>query len=68
MVNEWLNRLERDNYRGAERAYGWSFYSQGAAVDRQVSADEFIAHALAWFGDADPTKGSPGTKASAWPD
>ncbi len=34
-------------------------YSQGAAEGRQVSADQFIAAALTWFGDPDPTAGSP---------
>ena len=54
LVNKWLTQMARDNYRGAERVYGWSFYSQGAAEGRQVSADQFIAAALAWFGDPDP--------------
>ena len=54
--------MAADNYRGAERVFGWSFYSQGAAEGRQVSADQFIAAALAWFGDEDPTKGSPWDK------
>lgn len=58
LVNEWLNRMERGNYRGAERVYGWSFYSQGTREDRQISADGFIFHALSWFGDPDPTQGS----------
>ena len=62
LVNAWLARLERDHYRGAERVYGWSFYSQGAAEGRQVSADPFIAAALTWFGDTDPTAGSPWDK------
>ena len=30
LVNHWLNRMGRDNFRGASRVYGWSFYSQGA--------------------------------------
>jgi len=62
LVNVWLNRMAKDNYRGAERVYGWSFYSQGAAEGRQVSADQFIAAALTWFGDPDPTAGSPWDK------
>jgi tetratricopeptide (TPR) repeat protein len=62
LVNKWLTNMERDNYRGAQRVFGWSFYSQGAAEGRQVSADPFIAAALAWFGDADPTAGSPWDK------
>lgn len=62
LVNKWLSQMAKNNYRGAERVYGWSFYSQGAAEGRQVSADEFIAAALKWFGDPDPTKGSPWDK------
>lgn len=62
LVNRWLSHIAQDNYRGAERMYGWSFYSQGAAEGRQVSADPFIAAALAWFGDPDPTLGSPWDK------
>jgi hypothetical protein len=62
LVNKWLTQMGRDNYRGAERVYGWSFYSQGAAEGRQVSADQFIAAALTWLGDPDPTQGSPWDK------
>jgi hypothetical protein len=62
LVNEWLNRLGRDNYRGAARVYGWSFYSQGTREDRQASADEFLADALKWFGDPNPSSGAPWDK------
>jgi len=62
LVNKWLLQIGKDNYRGAQCVYGWSFYSQGAAEGKQVSADQFIASALEWFGDADPTKGSPWDK------
>ena len=58
MVNAWLNRLERDSFRGARRVLGYSFYSQGAAEGKQASADPFINFALQWFGDPDPTKGT----------
>jgi tetratricopeptide (TPR) repeat protein len=61
LVNKWLSGLG-ESYGGAERVYGWSFYSQGAAEGRQVSADQFIAAALAWFGDPDPNAGSPWDK------
>jgi tetratricopeptide (TPR) repeat protein len=57
LINHWLQRMSRDNYRGAERVYGWSFYSQGT-TDRAVTADRFIEAALVWFGDYDPHKGS----------
>lgn len=58
LVSKWLSQIAKDNYRGAERVYGWSFYSQGAAEGRQVSTDQFIASALEWFGDANPKVGS----------
>ncbi len=58
LVNRWLNRMERDNYRGANRVYAWSFYSQGAEEGKQASADEFMQETLQWFGDDDPTAGS----------
>ncbi len=43
LVNEWLARMQAENYRGAEAVLGWSFYSQGTK-ERADSADE----ALAW--------------------
>jgi tetratricopeptide (TPR) repeat protein len=62
LVNHWLKqRMTRDHYRGAERVYGWSFYSQGTS-ERAASADLFIDQALRWFGDTDPTQGSPWDK------
>lgn len=62
LVNKWISLMAQDGYRGAERVYGWSFYSQGAVEGRQVSADPFIAAVLQWFGDPDPTLGSPWDK------
>ena len=62
LVNHWLNRIEQAGYPGASRVYGWSFYSQGTSEDRQASADSFIDAALRWFGDPDPTAGSPWDK------
>lgn len=61
LVNHWLEYMKVDNYRGAQRVYGWSFYSQGTG-QRVTSADQFIAQALEWFGDPDPTQGSPWDK------
>ena len=45
LVNEWLTRLRRDNYRGADAVLGWSFFSQGSEK-RATSADEFLNWAL----------------------
>jgi tetratricopeptide (TPR) repeat protein len=62
LVNAWLNRMRDNHFGGAERVFGWSFYSQGASEDKQVSADLFIASALKWFGDPKPDEGSPWEK------
>ncbi|GAB6041524.1 TIR domain-containing protein [Endothiovibrio diazotrophicus] len=63
LVDRWLGTLRRDNWRGARRVYGWSFYSQGTGEDRQASEEHFLDQAVKWFGvevaeNADPwTKG-----------
>lgn len=62
LVNEWLNRMGEKNWGGAERVYGWSFYSQGTTEDRQASSDTFLVKALEWFGDKDMAESSK----SAW--
>lgn len=62
LINVWLSQIRNEQYRGAERVLGWSFYSQGASEKKQVSTDLFIASALEWFGDPDPNKGTPWEK------
>jgi tetratricopeptide (TPR) repeat protein len=61
LVNHWLRKMAHGNYRGAEKVYAWSFYRQGTS-EQGISADQFIDAALRWFGDADPTAGSPWDK------
>lgn len=51
LVNEWLKRMQADNYRGAEAVLGWSFYSQGTK-ERATSADGFLNWALERLGVA----------------
>jgi MinD-like ATPase involved in chromosome partitioning or flagellar assembly len=58
LIDKWLDLVARDGYRGAARVFGWSFYSQGTA-ERVISADEFINEALLFFGDLEPSVGSP---------
>ena len=41
LVNEWLKRMQAENFRGAEAVLGWSFYSQGSK-ERATSADAFL--------------------------
>ena len=61
LMRVWTKSLQQDNFRGAERVFAWSFYSQGTG-ERVTSADMFIANALDWFGDPDSTAGSPWDK------
>ncbi|MCP4220658.1 MAG: ATP-binding protein, partial [bacterium] len=62
LVNEWLNLMKKEKFRGAEKVYCWSFYSQGTSEDRQISSDEFLYDALKWFGDTAHKQGSPSDK------
>lgn len=64
LVNYWLADLNTRNYLDAKQVYAWSFYWQGAASDVKSSGDFFIEHALTWFGDNDPSKGTPWSKAN----
>ncbi len=60
LVAHWVSqRLAAKGWPGVERYFDWSFYSQGTGESRQTSSDLFIQEALKFFGDPDPTKGSP---------
>ena len=61
LVNKWVSEMGADNYRGAERVFAWSFYSQGTG-ERVTSADLFISDALIWFGDPE----TAGSNRSPW--
>ncbi len=61
LVNKWLEKMRWDNFCSAKRVYAWSFYSQGTG-EQVTSADQFINHALNFFGDPDPAQGSPWDK------
>ena len=58
LVHHWLRGMEQGDWRGAERVYGWSFYSQGTE-DRLASAEGFLDAALRWFGEPQPEALSP---------
>ena len=51
LVSHWLNGLASEGWRGAERVFDWSFYSQGVREQGTVSGDAFMAAALVFFGD-----------------
>src|SRR5262245_45244704 len=57
LVARWLDRMAAENWRGAARVLDWSFYSQGTE-DRVATAEPFIAYALRFVGDEDPSAGS----------
>ncbi|HXP86281.1 MAG TPA: hypothetical protein VN841_16260 [Bryobacteraceae bacterium] len=55
----WWHARACQGAPGAQRVLGWSFYSQGAAEDRQASADPFLDHALRqWFSLDNPPQDS----------
>lgn len=48
LARVWTEMLAEDGWRGAERAYAWSFYSQGTG--RMTDSETFLNEALKWFG------------------
>ncbi len=65
LVVEWMARMARDGWRGAERVFDWSFYSQGTREQGAASADTFIAAALEFFG-GEEGKGLAASPTSGW--
>jgi hypothetical protein len=59
LIATWMAELALKNWRGAERVFDWSFYSQGTGEQGLAAADTFLAEALRTFSDPDPTLGSP---------
>ena len=49
LVEAWLYNIRRRNYGGAEKVFGWSFYSQGNH-ETQNSSAAFFSEALPFFG------------------
>lgn len=61
LVKKWVEKMRWDHFRGADKVFAWSFYSQGTG-ERVTSADAFMNEALKWFGDPNPTEGDPWSK------
>lgn len=59
LAHEWMSRFAKKKWQGVDRYFDWSFYSQGTREQSSASADQFIDAALRFFGDPDPTVGSP---------
>jgi tetratricopeptide (TPR) repeat protein len=62
LVVDWMARMAADSWRGAERVFDWSFYSQGTSETTSASSDAFIAKALEFFGDSEMAQSA----ASPW--
>ncbi len=50
LVRHFIQMLEEGGWRGAQRVFVWSFYSQGTDENRQGDADPFYIAALIFFG------------------
>ncbi|MCX6899110.1 MAG: hypothetical protein NT105_10450 [Verrucomicrobia bacterium] len=57
LINQWVEELSKENFRGAKRVFAWSFYSQGTG-ERVTSSDLFMDEALRWFGDVEVANNS----------
>jgi len=58
LVYNWLEALADNDWRGAERVLGWSFYSQGTDA-AAANADAFVDFALGWLGHRGEIPNSP---------
>lgn len=57
LVAHWQAGLAQRGYDGASY-FDWSFYSQGTREEGGASADQFVKHALEFFGDAEMAAGA----------
>lgn len=51
LLQAWLSQLEQHDWRGADHVYGWSFPDVTTETELAKLADEFVDHALNWFGN-----------------
>ena len=52
LLRHWLDRSLADKAMGINAVIAWSFYSQGASEDKQISSRLFLDHALAKLGSS----------------
>ena len=67
LVGHWLEKMPTGRLSRGEARIRLEFLQSGPSEDRQVGADQFIAHALDWFGDPTQPRAHPGTGAFVWP-
>lgn len=51
LLQEWLSNLESCDWQGADNVYAWSFPDISDSSDLQALTEEFLHHALEWFGN-----------------
>jgi transcriptional regulator with XRE-family HTH domain/tetratricopeptide (TPR) repeat protein len=61
LINEWLKRMRKANYRGAQWVFGWPFRGQGS--QEHGAGDDFFRRALGFFEDQNPDIGHEQEKA-----
>ena len=59
LVNEWLSRMNSENYRGAESVFAWSFDGNQDKSSGFTSSAAFFDCALTLLGDASATRDDP---------
>ena len=52
LLRHWLDRSMADKATSINAVIAWSFYSQGASEDKQISSRLFLDHALAKLGSS----------------
>lgn len=57
LVASWMAELAMKDWRGAERVFDWSFYSQGTKDQTSATSEYFMQAALEFFGDKNPITG-----------
>lgn len=64
LMHHFVQGMQASGWRGAQRVYVWSFYSQGTDQKRTGSAHEFFEHALRWMGHKSEMPRSPKDRGS----
>ena len=48
LVSHWLAELAKEDFRGAAKVFGWTFFAAGHD-SLELSADMFVTEALRWL-------------------
>jgi hypothetical protein len=56
LVREWLARMAKAGWKGADCMFDWSFYRQGSIDNVLTTSDDFFDTAMRWFGELAPER------------